>query len=1003
MTESEKKPVRILIADDEYPIRKGLARWLRKAHDYEVDAVASGSEALDAVHQAKIGHYTAVLLDQGFNHGPDGLEVLVELKRLRPDLPVILTTGKELQIGVDALRRGAYSYLIKPFANEELVAMVEGLLQQNVALRQLSFTVREILEVPLCLIWVLDETREHFRIQAWNGQLDEDYRQNITLNYHDPDTQRFVRVGLPLALTDVANRETAKLYRHPSKAEARKWKSLLSSPMICQGRVVGILEVYSIGEIRRFSERDKRLIHGLASQAAAVVHNDLLHRRSQALAEINRLLSGTYDLQAMLDLILAKVLRLIGTDIGWLYLLDHEDNKLKVKAYRGLKETQVHKARKLGHGVTGWVAEHGEAQLVPDVTKDERYIAARRRDIRSEIVVPLKRENVVLGVLAAKSTYLEAFTEDDLAVLSTFATQAALAVEREKLTRHVQEVSRLSLGAHLDELADYVAGAVQDLTGLSVALWLVEEKRQMLHIVAHRGLRKAYARRASSSLEGSIMGVALQEKRLLWRRDIQAVPGESGFADLAETLRQGWHFLVCVPLLGQKGQPIGSLNLYDFRPQNCSGSLEALLWTFANQAAIAIENARLFEQLGTEKRERVEAIREIGFGITAGSSLDTILSDLLSRTLRLTREASVGEIWLLDEKSGKLSVQAARGDVEALASDEIGVGEGMVGLVAFSNVPYMTGDVDSDPHFVRRLAGTQSQLAVPLLRGEQLIGVLSIEHPQPHAFAEEDLLLLEAIASQVVIAIENARLFSELVSAYEELRDLDKRKSEFLSTVSHELRTPLTPIKSCLENLISGLYGPITDKQRDRIEIALSGVNDEARLVENLLDLVRIQECGVSLDLGMVSVSEVVQSILQVFEYDALEKKIDLKATTAANADLAIRLDRGKIKQVLSNLVHNALKFTPPEGKITISVAQDGEWIKVDVADTGVGIPESELERIFDRFYQVDSSLTRRVGGTGIGLNIAKEYVEMHSGRIWAESKLGEGAVFTFTLPKKER
>jgi signal transduction histidine kinase len=181
----------------------------------------------------------------------------------------------------------------------------------------------------------------------------------------------------------------------------------------------------------------------------------------------------------------------------------------------------------------------------------------------------------------------------------------------------------------------------------------------------------------------------------------------------------------------------------------------------------------------------------------------------------------------------------------------------------------------------------------------------------------------------------------------------------------------------------------------------LAGANDEARLVENLLDLVRIQEGRVSLGLEFESVADIVYSIIQVFEYDAEEKQIELRVKLPSEDDLLIQLDRGKIKQVLSNLIHNAIKFTPEEGTVTVSASSEDEWIKVRVSDTGIGIPEGELEKIFDRFYQVDSSLTRKVGGTGIGLSIAKEYVEMHGGKIWVESKLGKGSTFTFTLPKR--
>lgn len=314
--------------------------------------------------------------------------------------------------------------------------------------------------------------------------------------------------------------------------------------------------------------------------------------------------------------------------------------------------------------------------------------------------------------------------------------------------------------------------------------------------------------------------------------------------------------------------------------------------------------------------------------------------------------------------------------------------------------------------------GIRSILSVPLLTQGKLIGVLNLFNKKGKGeFSKNDQRLLSIIASQSAQAIENARLYgeerqllanleqtvSELEKANEELRELDRRKSEFLSTVSHELRTPLSPIKSCLENILSGIYGAINEKQRTRLEMALASVNDETRLIENLLDVVRIQENRVSLDLEYVSISDIVQSVIQVFEYEVRNKKIELNAQMSSADRLETQLDSGKIKQVITNLLHNAIKFTPPKGTVKLSARRKARWIKVKITDTGIGIPESQLEKIFDRFYQVDSSLTRKVGGTGIGLNISKKYIELHGGQIWAERNLHSGSTFSFTLPKHTR
>ena len=296
----------------------------------------------------------------------------------------------------------------------------------------------------------------------------------------------------------------------------------------------------------------------------------------------------------------------------------------------------------------------------------------------------------------------------------------------------------------------------------------------------------------------------------------------------------------------------------------------------------------------------------------------------------------------------------------------------------------------------------ESFMGVPLLIADRLIGVLKVETKmrvnasgelEITYFTEQDELVFDLIANSAAVAIENARL-------YEELRELDRRKSEFLSTVSHELRTPLTPIKSCIELTLAGTYGPLTTTQRARMEIALASANDEARLIENLLDLVRIEEGRAVLSLEEASVTELVQAVVQVLEYDAARKRIGLQFRLPGEPLYAV-LDKGKIKQVVTNLLTNAIKFTSEGGMITISVSANERWIEIQVKDTGIGIPADEFEKIFERLHQVDSSLTRKAGGMGIGLNIVKEYVEMHGGRVWVQSEVGRGSTFTFSLPRK--
>ncbi|MFC2036914.1 GAF domain-containing protein [Chloroflexota bacterium] len=789
-------PVRVLIADDEPLVRMGLEDFLSSEHGFDVETVSSGEQALEAVRQAKPGYYAVVVLDHYFEEGPDGLDVLPTIKDLQPELPVIMLTGKAFEIGVQALLLGAYSYLTKPIANEELAAMIHGLLQQDTTLRQLAATVREVLKAPLCVMWVLDQKRERFQIRAWDGPLDEEYRQKAVLDYYDAATQEFLTEGVSLSLENVRDPSKAKDYRHPEQAEKHGWRSLLSAPMISRGRVIGILDVYSIGAVRQFNEQDRRLSQAFSSQAAAVVYNDHLYRRSQALSEINRLLSGTYDLGAVLDLILAEVLELVGTDIGWLYLLDREEDELRISTHRGLDEAGVQDRRKLGKGVTGWVAQHGEAQLVSDVTVDKRYIPAKRRDIRSEIVVPLKREGVTLGVLAAKSIYPNAFAEEDLAVLSNFAIQAALAVERDKLARHAREVSRLALSGRAEELADYVASAVHDLTGLTAVLWLMDENEQILRVEAHRGLQEGYAQTATTPLEGSITGTALTEGRPKWRRDIQNDREQPPFHNLREAELQNWHFFICVPLLGQRGQPLGSLSLYGPRPQDCSESLQTLLWTFANQVAIALENAELLDQ-AEDRQKSLEHLVDVGETVTqqtvAGlrtvlerigeSACDLFAADFaaiypydpeqelfydvnnavvyvkgrgVERDLGLKSKPRIGGLADIIRKLGELVV-------EDTSEDNLRI-EKLTDAHTKGVEPADVVERVKKAHFIQRM-GVRAFVGLSLRAGqasdeqeEKEVGVLYLDFRNPTLFTEEQLDLMRIFGHQVGSAIQNARL-----------------------------------------------------------------------------------------------------------------------------------------------------------------------------------------------------------------------------------------------------
>jgi len=308
-----------------------------------------------------------------------------------------------------------------------------------------------------------------------------------------------------------------------------------------------------------------------------------------------------------------------------------------------------------------------------------------------------------------------------------------------------------------------------------------------------------------------------------------------------------------------------------------------------------------------------------------------------------------------------------------------------------------------------------SFVIVPLKSQERILGYL-VADKASQPCTQEDLDLLATIASDVAVAIDNARAYQqleqltqtleqrvqertqELEAANVRLRELDELKSSFVSTVSHELRTPMTSIKGYVDNILDGLTGVLTEKQSYYLNRVKYNVERLTRMINDLLDLSRIEARKVELHLGTVCTRDLVTDVLEGFQRPAAEKGIALH--TNFHGELpTIQGDRDKLHQVMTNLIQNAIKFTSKGGQVRVeSQIRDDGYLQISVSDTGPGIPPHELERVFDRFYRGESVPTED-RGSGLGLPIAKSLVELHGGLIWAESTLGQGSRFSFTLP----
>jgi len=461
----------------------------------------------------------------------------------------------------------------------------------------------------------------------------------------------------------------------------------------------------------------------------------------------------------------------------------------------------------------------------------------------------------------------------------------------------------------------------------------------------------------------------------------------------------------------REGRGIGTIFVGRYEALAFSEKEIAVLATFADQAVIAIENARLFNELRARTEalsksvQQLTALGEVGRAISSTLDLATVLKAIVSRAVQLTG-LDGGSIYEYDESSQDFHLRAAEnmpGElVEVYRSMPIRLGEGIVGSAAVRREPVQVADIQDESYQTRYKElllrqGYRAILAVPLLRDEQIVGALTVSRGRPGSFPPEVIELLKTFATQSALAIQNARLFREIEEKGRQLEAASHHKSQFLASMSHELRTPLNAILGFNEMILDGIYGDLTEDLRAPLENIQSSGKHLLRLINNVLDLAKIEAGRMELALADYSVHDTVSTVHTALKSLAADKGLEFTASVPAEIPLAYG-DGGRIAQCLMNLAGNSLKFTKA-GKVAISVFHEGKLLRYSVADTGIGIPPDKLGSLFTEFRQTDATIASEYGGTGLGLSITRRFIEMHGGRIWVESEPGKGSTFLFEVP----
>lgn len=781
--------IRVLLIDDDSTARQGIATYLHYVAGFEVTECENGGKAL--IHlKEQAGIYTVVLLDFVLGPPVTGNQVLTEIRSLYPRLPVIVFTGQDPYGGVKTLEKGAYRYMRRPLDLVELTSTIHTLANQDRKFREMAADIRNLLQSDLCIAWRFDKKEGQFCVEAWDGELDKAYRETIFLDAETIQKRQSIQKGKPIYISDVKNEENAPDYLYREEAKKRGWTTLICVPLVHNKRIIGFIDSYTYQPFKFLFQEHERMImsslRAFANQAAESVRNIELSNRLETLQDINQLLTGIFDEQTILRQILAKSMELVGANLGHVYLMDINRDRLVLKEWIGTLGTQIPPTQKLGEGLTGTVAQTGRAQNIPDVSQDPHHISIPGIEINSKVAVALRREEQIIGVLSVKSRFYHAFTDDDVNLLITLATQAAIAIERARLNRHLQEVSRLALGQDYTALLKYVVNAVRDLTFADVSLWMIggreEARGEYLQIVESSGdIGEDYIKNARLPMDStiSINVLALREKRAIIRSDIQNDSEKPQFYLKKRAIERGWHCFMVVPLIGQEGQPLGVLSLYSKQIATFGPPEIELMQPFANQVAIALQQQlknrqlQILATIGQRKVNELEALHQTTLKITAQENLHSLLQALVEEASKLLKGKG-GKLYLRVRGQNKVKLVAEKNvDPTFLpVGDTFSSGEGMTGKVLQSKKPLIINNYAKWVGRIERVAHLfTSKIEVPLLLGEEVMGVLAVFDDEENKFTQQDIQILKRLAQQGSLAIHNATLLDKSLQVLDALHE----------------------------------------------------------------------------------------------------------------------------------------------------------------------------------------------------------------------------------------
>lgn len=818
-------------------------------------------------------------------------------------------------------------------------------------------------------------------------------------NVSKPGSQPKVKDEAPPSADPKPARKKPEASASPTKPIARRQTAPLVMPRIIPPATstAGATSAYStniqIGDElamlrlvddqnRVWTTDEQLLIKQVADQLSLALENARLFQETQKRAKeleiVNQVVSSassSLDLRDALQNIANQLAQLLSAGHVGIALMNNEKDALILTADASyILETSSDIGLSIpisGNPATEEVIRSRKPLFVRDVennplTAPIRSIMATR-GTKNLLILPLLAENEVIGTIGIDFFEEErVITQDELRLLETIVLQIATAIQKDQLFEMVEN-SESNLRALFSAMEDVVLvinrdGRYEQIAPTNPSL-LVRTPQELLGKTFHEVLPKEVADR-------------FLEKTLEALNTSQKVQFEYELTIANQTF---W-FLASLTTLDK----------------------DRVFWV-----ARDITERKYAEEAIRRRNEYLSASAEIGRLITSTLDLNTIFA----RTVHLINEKFGfyhAAIFIVEETGFNAVLREATGDAGAemkKREHSLPVNEkSIVGKVTLEGIAVIVNNTEDDPlHRINPLLPeTRAEAALPLKIGSRIIGAIDIQSKKTNAFSEDEVSVLQTLADQVAVAIDNARSFELSQQAVMEMREIDRLKSQFLANMSHELRTPLNSIIGFSRVILKGIDGPVTELQQQDLTAIYNSGQHLLGLINDILDFAKIEAGKMELAFDEVNISDIVSSVLSTMSGLVKDKPIELKKTIEPNIP-AVRADAIRIRQVLINLLSNAAKFTD-EGEIAVHVglvaASGGRnEVRVSVTDSGPGISEKDQEKLFQAFSQVDDSPTRKTGGTGLGLSICQQLINMHGGHIWVESEVGKGSTFYFTLP----